>query len=247
MQRVQADLIAQQPVPISTPAVFPPRRKTVVSASVVIPPPARARKPATNWFGLVTRTLVGVGVAAAMLLLVVRMVQLRSTTNLLTTQLASTQQQLTKLQAQNSQLHTINQTLEQKLQDQTTQMVALRNDFNMLAQADRMISLKGTPKSPNANGAFYIGNDATGNNDGVLVVSNLQPLAPNQTYQFWLLPADGPPVSAGLIPVLDVTTGTLTVKIPAQNSNFANVGLSIEPSGGSPAPTGDIVLLSQTA
>lgn len=238
MQRVQDDLIAQQPPMVSTPAVFPPRRKTT-SPSIVVPAPAPPRKKPTNWLGLVARTVIGVGVAAAMLLLVIRTIQLRGTANLLAIQLTATQQQLTKLQAQNSELHTINQTLEQQLQSQNTQMAALKTNLSTLAYADHMIELKGTSVAPGANGVFYVAN-----HEGVLMVHDLPPLPKNQTYQFWLIPAEGAPLPAGLIQVTDEKMGSLTVNIPAPNGNFAKVGLSIEPSGGSPAPTGDIVLLS---
>ncbi|MCX6046493.1 MAG: anti-sigma factor [Chloroflexi bacterium] len=239
MQRVQADLVAQQPAALNLPAVFPPRRKIAASPSVVVPPTAPPRKPQTHWFSTVTRTLIGVGVAAAMFLLVFRMIQLRGLANQLATQLASTQQQLTTLQAQNSQLHTINQTLEQQLQDQNTQMAALKTNLNTLAYASQMIELKGTDAAPTANGVFYVANHA-----GVLMVHDLPPLPKNQTYQFWLIPAEGAPLPAGLIHVTESKMGSLMVNIPDQNGNFAKVGLSIEPSGGSPAPTGSIVLIS---
>ncbi len=223
MQRVQADLIAQQPAPLSIPAIFPPRRRIVPSPGVVMPPAAPPRKPPTNWFSLVTRTLIGVGVAAAMLLLVIRIGQLSITTYRLNAELA-------ELKAQNSQLHTVNQSLEQQLQDQNNQMAVF---------ADKEIALKGTDVAPVALGQFYVVN-----HKGVLTVQDLPPLPKNQTYQVWLIPAEGPPLSVGFLEVTAAKMGSLMVTIPDAASNFANVGLSIEPIGGSLSPTmSNIVLL----
>ncbi len=237
MQRVQADLIARQPPPTSTPLTFPPKRKTTTSPGVIMPPPAPPRKRQTTWFVLATRTLVGIGVAAALLLLVVRMIQFRSTINQLGIQLASTQQQLTALQKQNLQLQTINQSLEQQLQNPNTQMAA---QITNVACANDRIVLKGTDAAPTADGVFCITN-----HEGILVVRNLPSLPKNQTYQFWLIPAEGAPLSVGLIQVTDAQMGSINVSIRAQIHDFAKVGLSIEPSGGSPAPTGSIVLLGK--
>ncbi len=78
----------------------------------------------------------------------------------------------------------------------------------------------------------------------VLVASHLHPLARGKTYQLWLLPAAAgqQPVSAGTFRpdakgYASVVLPTLPKGIPAKG-----FGVTVEPEGGSPAPTPPIVL-----
>jgi len=71
----------------------------------------------------------------------------------------------------------------------------------------------------------------------------LDPLGSDQEYQAWLVRADGSRVSAGLFPADPdswFTSAVLTSPVPV--GEFAGVGVTIEPSGGSPQPTGPRVL-----
>jgi anti-sigma-K factor RskA len=79
---------------------------------------------------------------------------------------------------------------------------------------------------------------------GVLIVSELVPLAENQVYQVWLI-AGQTPVSAGLLQVDEQGRGVVIVAGRAAISGYDALGVSIEPSGGSVAPTGEIVILSE--
>jgi anti-sigma-K factor RskA len=260
-QRVQADLAAQPTQQRTAPVAFPPRRRAAPQPQrrAFIPPPAPLRPEPRNWFGFAALTLVGVGVAVALLLLAINTAQLRGTLSPLVAQLATAQQQLaiaqqqltaaqqqvaatkqqlataqqqlTQLQGENSRLQTINQSLEGKLQNQRMQLA-------VLTHPERAITLAGQGPEPHAEGTFFIRN-----NTGMLVLGGLAPLPANQTYQFWLIPAGQSPRPAGLIQVTSSEPDTLIVEIPPQYRDFANIGLSIEPAGGSPAPTGAIVLL----
>jgi anti-sigma-K factor RskA len=147
-------------------------------------------------------------------------------------ELDALQSQTAELQAANTQLQQTNETLQQQAQaDQ--ELLAL------IAQADpeRTIQLPGTAEAPNASGAFYVSD-----NEGLLVLRGLEPLPTNQTYQLWLIPADGPPESAGLLAVRANAPTWLTLPLPAEAQDFAAVGVSVEPAGGSLAPT-TVVLL----
>lgn len=75
----------------------------------------------------------------------------------------------------------------------------------------------------------------------VLTASRLPALARGRTYQLWVL-ADGAPVSAGLF--LPDASGVVRVVLDTAVSVAAPRGMavSVEPEGGSPQPTGDIVL-----
>jgi anti-sigma-K factor RskA len=101
------------------------------------------------------------------------------------------------------------------------------------------VSLKGTDVQPQAQGQL-IANPAS--QSAVLVVTGLPPLEPGKTYQVWLIA--GAPVSAGLLTVDANGQGVLIVTSTESIGSFQSLGISIEPQGGSPQPTGDIVVLS---
>jgi len=77
----------------------------------------------------------------------------------------------------------------------------------------------------------------------VLVLWNLPPLEAGQTYQAWLIDADGNRVSGGLFaPVEEARYTTTTIRAPAPMGEFEGLGVTVEPEGGSEGPTGPRVL-----
>ncbi|MGB7873976.1 MAG: anti-sigma factor [Anaerolineales bacterium] len=77
----------------------------------------------------------------------------------------------------------------------------------------------------------------------VLVLWNLPPLDAGQTYQAWLIDADGNRVSGGLFAsVIERGYTTATIHSPAPIGEFEGLGVTVEPSGGSEGPTGPRVL-----
>jgi anti-sigma-K factor RskA len=102
------------------------------------------------------------------------------------------------------------------------------------------VSLKGTNAQPQAQGQL-IADPAS--QSAVLVVTGLPPLEPGKTYQVWLIA--GAPVSAGLLTVDSEGQGVLIVTTTESIGSFQSLGISVEPEGGSPQPTGDIVILSE--
>jgi anti-sigma-K factor RskA len=102
------------------------------------------------------------------------------------------------------------------------------------------VSLKGTDAQPRAQGQLIADpNDQS----AVLVISGLPPLEPGRTYQVWLI--GEAPVSAGLLTVDENGQSVLIVTSEAAIGSFNSLGISIEPEGGSTAPTGEIVVLSE--
>jgi anti-sigma-K factor RskA len=102
------------------------------------------------------------------------------------------------------------------------------------------VSLKGTEAQPRAQGQLIANpNDQS----AVLVISGLPPLEPGRTYQVWLI--GEAPVSAGLLTVDENGQSVLIVTSEAAIGSFNSLGISIEPQGGSAAPTGEIVVLSE--
>ena len=81
------------------------------------------------------------------------------------------------------------------------------------------------------------------NQTAVLVITGLPKLEPGKTYQVWLIDAAGPK-SAGLLSVDANGQGVVVVTSNTTIGSFQALGISVEPSGGSTQPTGDIVVLS---
>jgi anti-sigma-K factor RskA len=99
------------------------------------------------------------------------------------------------------------------------------------------VALQGQGAFAAAGGNAYIDQKT---NDVVLVVQQLLPLAANQTYQAWIISAQGPK-SAGLFTVSDTGWGMTWLNMPYIQGSA--IGVSVEPKDGSSQPT-TVVLLS---
>jgi anti-sigma-K factor RskA len=74
-----------------------------------------------------------------------------------------------------------------------------------------------------------------------LVVDHLPPLDPAHQYQLWLI-QDGQRTSGAVFSVNPEGYGSVWVSSPQPLANYSAFGVSIEPAGGSLAPTGARVL-----
>lgn len=102
-------------------------------------------------------------------------------------------------------------------------------------------SVAGTDDAPGAS-ARLIGVPA--GRDAVLVTSGLDHLPPDRAYQVWFL-RGGQPVPNALFRVAGGGRGRQVVHAPTRLEDFEVVAVTPEPAGGSPAPTGPIVLMGQ--
>ena len=102
------------------------------------------------------------------------------------------------------------------------------------------VNIKGTKVQPEAQGQLIADPNSQ---SAVLVITGLPPLQAGKTYQVWLI-AGGKPVSAGLMRVNENGQGVFIVTSKEAIGSFQSLGISVEPDGGSPQPTGDIVVLS---
>lgn len=100
------------------------------------------------------------------------------------------------------------------------------------------VALKGTDNSPNSSGTIVISHDGM---FGTLVVDDLAPLDPAHQYQLWLI-RDGQRTSGGVFSVSQTGYGTIEILSPDPLTRYQAFGITIEPAGGSPGPTGDKVL-----
>jgi anti-sigma-K factor RskA len=92
--------------------------------------------------------------------------------------------------------------------------------------------------APEATGLLVISVDGE---HGTLVVDGLASLEPSWQYQLWLI-QDGQRTSGGVFSVSHEGYGSLWISSPQPLSSYSAFGVTIEPEGGSPGPTGDKVL-----
>jgi len=111
----------------------------------------------------------------------------------------------------------------------------------VLQAADTQIRpLSGTGDAPEAFGRVYIDPDT---NEGMLMVRNLPPLPQGRNYQLWVAGNDGTRESAGILTWTDKAgNGYTFIKCPEKLSRWQSFGVTMEPAGGSPAPTGSRML-----
>ena len=74
-----------------------------------------------------------------------------------------------------------------------------------------------------------------------LVAQGLPPLPPDRQYQLWLI-KDGVRVSGGVFSVSPDGRAKVAVRAPMPLATYTGFGVTIEPAGGSPGPTGPRVL-----
>lgn len=101
--------------------------------------------------------------------------------------------------------------------------------------------LAGTGEAPNAR-ALLLGSPQE--SEAVLVVSGLEPLPPERDYQLWFL-REGQPVGSAVFDVHRSGAGQLVVRAPRQIGHYDLAAITPEPAGGSPGPTGPIMIAGQ--
>ena len=74
---------------------------------------------------------------------------------------------------------------------------------------------------------------------GFFVASGLESLAADETYELWLIDATRANPAGLFVPM----EGLAMVAMDGDLGNTINIALTVEPEGGSPVPTGDVVLI----
>lgn len=103
----------------------------------------------------------------------------------------------------------------------------------------RAIVLQNTSAASDASAFVVMGADGE---NGVLVVDHLPLLDESQEYQVWLV-KDGVRTSGGTFAVDEDGYRGLRLDAPESLLTYSDVYVTVEPAGGSPAPTGAQVLL----
>jgi len=76
----------------------------------------------------------------------------------------------------------------------------------------------------------------------VVYTAELPPLPADKIYQMWLVPKEGPPISAGIFAPAHGTRQLWTATVPL-NTEVKAFAVTVEPAGGVPQPTGPKVLV----
>jgi anti-sigma-K factor RskA len=117
--------------------------------------------------------------------------------------------------------------------DQQQGVVALMRD-----PETQVVALAGQPAAPQAR-ARMLWHRRVG---GVLIAADLPPLPQGKTYQLWAIAGKAAPVSAGTFDVEQGGRTSLRVP-PVSGVEAVDVfAVTVEPSGGLPAPSGPMVL-----
>ena len=115
--------------------------------------------------------------------------------------------------------------------------------FNQLEVATspggmRAVPLIASDSTSRATGYVLISADG---DSGALIVDGLPPLGEDQQYQLWLV-RDGQRTSGAVFSTDEKNYGGTRIRAPGSLLEYSSVGITIEPSGGSPQPTGPKVL-----
>ncbi len=124
-------------------------------------------------------------------------------------------------------------------QDQESMRTQLENGRLVLA----MLSYPETNTYPITGtqiaGSILVDKDR---NAAVILTWDMPKLDPNQTYQIWLITPDGKRTSGGIFNADPVSPFTSSpVSVPDNLAQYSGLGVTIEPAGGSPQPTGNRV------
>ncbi len=99
--------------------------------------------------------------------------------------------------------------------------------------------MTGTESLPDAHARFIATRQGS---EGVLMANGLAPLSADRAYQVWLL-QDGTPIPNVVFQPNADGSMRLLVRAPKQLANFGVIAISAEPTSGSLAPTGAIMLM----
>lgn len=100
------------------------------------------------------------------------------------------------------------------------------------------IELTATTAAPDAQGIIEV---AANGREATLTVTGLPALTTEQQYQLWLI-RDGQRTSGAVFSVAADGTAHISVDSERPLSDYSAFGITIEPAGGSPGPTGKRVL-----
>jgi anti-sigma-K factor RskA len=224
-QKALVNLIAQSAQPVEPPGLA---RARVLRRTQPPPTPRPARALAGWWSRLAPlarQWAWPVLSSAAIVILLVWNLRLQD-------ELRFMQDQLDRQFEDQQQI--LNDYRQQVLAVQQQLTAAQENTVRVVTAPDtREVALSGSEALPQASGRAYVDSDKQ---TVVIIVEHLPPLQPNQTYQVWVITAEGPQPSL-VFAVNEKGWALTTVEVPVEYVDFYGLGISVEPAGGSETPT----------
>ena len=114
------------------------------------------------------------------------------------------------------------------------------NHLEVATSPGGMRALPLTASNPTSRATGYVLISADGDN-GALIVDGLPSLDKSQQYQLWLI-RNGQRTSGAVFSTDERTYGGTRIRAPRSLLDYSSVGITVEPAGGSPQPTGPKVL-----
>lgn len=141
-----------------------------------------------------------------------------------------------------------NAELRQTVEEQRERIGALERERTELARhisflvgrSTEHVRLAALEAAPGATGRAVVDRDS---GRGQFFAYGLPPLATDRTYQLWYI-VDGEPLSAGIFEVGTDGVGTVDVEVDRPLDAIQTWAVTVEPEGGVPEPTGEMVLKS---
>ncbi len=129
--------------------------------------------------------------------------------------------------------------LRNTAQQQQKQLDEARHMADLLAARDTVVVPLWEQKTPTTVGARVVYNA----HEGMMMYDGMLPPAPaDKSYQLWLVPMNGAPISAGVFNPKSGQMSHIMMKFPA-GVTAKEFAVSLEPAGGMPHPTGPMVLV----
>ncbi len=130
--------------------------------------------------------------------------------------------------------------LSRDLQTTQEQLKREREISEMFTAPDtRVATLTGTEMAPRAQARLAYNRAGS----AMMIVDGLPPAPPGHDYQIWFI-ADGKPVPGGVFKPDNSGHVEMHDQVPLQARSAAAFAITLEPQGGTPAPTGQKYLLS---
>jgi hypothetical protein len=123
--------------------------------------------------------------------------------------------------------------------------VATQAQVIRLVGGPRILSASLAPQKGVTGAGRVLVDAATG--DAAIVLSGLAPVDHDKAYELWAIRGKKPPEPAGLLAATDARGAAIRVPSVPRPSEVTAFAVSIEPRGGSPSPTGPIVLVGPVA
>jgi anti-sigma-K factor RskA len=143
----------------------------------------------------------------------------------------------------NEQLNRQLANLRATIQQQQQELAETRHQADLIAARETLVvplwSQKGAPDAHGEGHARVLYNAK----EGMMTYDGWLPAAPaDKSYQLWLVPMNGSPISAGVFNPQNGEMSHMMKKLPAGVTAKA-FAVSLEPAGGVPQPTGPMVLV----